>query len=106
MRKASSRSNSDANLEMLSLIYSFKLYLCQDHVEVCNGYVRARDVGLPPKTYLTENSSSANRILRPRFVRLAAFLTLLYRIFHNYSHVRGFYSFNPCRRQAKQPQFV
>ena len=30
MKKASSGRNLDANLEMLSLIYSFKLYICQD----------------------------------------------------------------------------
>ena len=30
MKQASSGSNLDANLEMLSLIYSFKPYICQD----------------------------------------------------------------------------
>ena len=30
MKKASSGRNLDANLEVLSLIYSFKLYICQD----------------------------------------------------------------------------
>ena len=69
---------NDANLEMLSLIYSFKLYICQDprrvraytaqnttkkkrtsrlsrsasirfHVEVWNGYGRARGVGVVPR---------------------------------------------------------
>ena len=32
MKKASSGRSLDANLEMLSLIYSFKLYTCQDHI--------------------------------------------------------------------------
>ena len=68
---------NDANLEMLPLIYSFKLYICQDpriaraytaqntkkkrpsrlsrsasiraHVEVRDGYGRARGVGAAPR---------------------------------------------------------
>ena len=69
---------NDANLEMLSLIYSFKLYMCQDpriaraytaqytkkkracrlsrsasirvHVDVRNGYRRVRGVGAAPRS--------------------------------------------------------
>ena len=91
---------------MLSLIYSFKLYICKDpriaraftaqnekkncayrlsrsasirvHVEVWNGYGRARGVGAGPRrrrsneAILTENSSTANRILRPRHKKTTA----------------------------------
>ena len=76
MKKAWSGRNLDANLEMLSFIYSFKLYICQDqriarayiaqntkksalrlsrsasirvHVDVRNGYGRARGVGAGPR---------------------------------------------------------
>ena len=76
MKTASPGSNLDANLEMLSVIYSFKLYICQDpriaraytapppkkkrtsglsrpasvrvHVAVWNRYVRVTDVGAAP----------------------------------------------------------
>ena len=85
---------------MLSIIYSFKLYMCQDpriaraytaqntrnkpHISLvslsvyprsCRGAERIRQgegrLSRPPQTalersYLTENSSSENRILRPR----------------------------------------
>ena len=110
MKKPSSGSNLDANLEMtanlelLLLVYSFKLYICQDprigraytaqntkikrtsrlprsacirvHVEVRNGYGRARGVGAAPRrralerSSLTEDSSSENCILRPRRKKL------------------------------------
>ena len=99
MKTASSGRNLDANLEMLSLIYSLKLYISQDpriaraytaqstkkmHFSLVSlsvyprsrrGAARIRQDeerwSRPSKTalepsYLTENSSSENRILRPR----------------------------------------
>ena len=77
-KKIRCQFGNDAHLEMLSLIYSFKLYICQDpriaraytaqntkkkrtsrlsrsasirvHVEVRNGYGRARGVGAAPRS--------------------------------------------------------
>ena len=131
MKKASSGSNLDASLEMLSLIYSFKPCICQEkssgvyrqnskitrtsrltrsasilvHVEVWNGYVRAGRWSRPTKTalersYSTENSSSANRTLRPRFFRLAAFLIFLDRILQTTCTFPCFISSSPA--DAKQ----